>query len=136
MQQIRFRRLEAKRPKLKPLADYWDEHVRDAFRKGHDVQLHLHPQWLNADYENGHWHAGGEWSILNYERDAASAMLANAKQCLETLLRPIDSAYRCLAFRAGALAAAPSPHLFESLASLGIEIDVSIAGGVFVDSED
>jgi hypothetical protein len=136
MQQIKFRRLEAEHPELKPLADSWDEHVRDAFRKGHDIQLHLHPQWLNADYENGHWHPRGDWSILNYERDAAAAMLASGKQYLEALLRPIDSSYRCLAFRAGALAAAPSPHLFESLASLGIEIDVSIAGGVFVDSKD
>jgi hypothetical protein len=110
--------------------------VRDAFRKGHDIQLHLHPQWLNAEYEKGHWHPRGDWSILNYERDAAAAMLASGKQYLEALLRPIDSSYRCLAFRAGALAAAPSPHLFGSLASLGIEIDVSIAGGVFVDSED
>jgi hypothetical protein len=117
------------------LADSWDEQVRDALRKGHDIQLHLHPQWLNADYENGHWHPRGDWSILNYERDAAHTMLAGGKQYLENLLQPIDSGYRCLAFRAGALAAAPSDHLFESLATLGIEIDVSIAGGVFVDSE-
>jgi hypothetical protein len=136
MQQISFRRLEGEHSELKPLADSWDEHVRDAFRKGHDIQLHLHPQWLNAEYEKDHWHPRGEWSILNYERDAAYTMLASGKQYLETLLRPIDSAYRCRAFRAGALAAAPSPHLFESLATLGIEIDVSIAGGVFVDSED
>ncbi len=136
MQQIRFRRLEAKHPELRPLADSWDEHVRDAFRKGHDIQLHLHPQWLNADYENGRWHPRGDWSILNYEGDAAYTMLAGGKQYLEDLLQPIDSDYRCLAFRAGALAAAPSDHLFESLATLGIEIDVSIAGGVFVDSED
>jgi hypothetical protein len=136
MQQLSFRRTESEHPELKSLADSWDEHVRDAFRKGHDVQLHLHPQWLNADYEDGHWHPRGDWSILNYERDDALAMLANGKQYLEALLRPIDSSYRCLAFRAGALAAAPSPYLFESLASLGIEIDVSIAGGVFVDSAD
>jgi hypothetical protein len=136
VQQLAFRRAESEHPELKSLADSWDEHVRDALRRGHDVQLHLHPQWLNADYENGHWHPRGDWSILNYERDAASAMLAGGKQYLETLLRPIEPSYRCLAFRAGALAAAPSPHLFESLASNGIEIDVSIAGGLFVNSED
>jgi hypothetical protein len=136
MQQISFRRLEAEHPELKPLADSWDEHVREAFRRGHDIQLHLHPQWLNADYENGHWHPRGDWSILNYERHAAAAMLAGGRQYLVALLRPIDSTYRCLAFRAGALAAAPSLHLFESLAGNGIEIDVSIAGGVFVNNDD
>ena len=136
MQQLRFRQLEGKYPELKPLADSWDDHVREAFRQGHDIQLHLHPQWLNAQYENGRWKLNGDWTILNYARDKANAMLANGKEYLESLLRPIDASYRCLAFRAGALAAAPSDHLFNSLANLGIELDVSIAGGLFVNDHN
>ncbi len=136
MQQLAFRRYEDANPELKRLGDSWDQHLRDAFLQHHDVQLHLHPQWLNADYDNGNWHSHGDWSILNYDRETACAMLAGGKQYLEALLRPIDPSYRCLAFRAGALAAAPSTHLFDSLASLGIELDVSIAGGVFVHSAD
>jgi hypothetical protein len=136
MQQIRFRRLGAEYPELKPIADLWDDHAREAFRRGHDIQLHLHPQWLNAQYQEGRWLPNGDWSILNYERDAAYAMLADGQQYLENLLQPIDSSYRCLAWRAGALAAAPSAHLFKSLASLEIELDVSIAGGVFVDNHN
>jgi hypothetical protein len=134
MQQLAFRRCENKHPNLKPLADSWDEHARAAFLQGHDVQLHLHPQWRNAEYANGRWHLDGDWSILNYERDAAYAMLAEGKQYLENVLRPLDSSYRCLAFRAGALAAAPSAHLFKSLADLGIQLDVSVAAGVFVNT--
>jgi len=134
MQQLRFRQLEGKHPELKPLADSWDEHVRKAFRQGHDIQLHLHPQWLNAQYEQSRWQLNDDWSILHYDRDTAYAMLAEGKEYLENLLRPIDQSYRCLAFRAGALAAAPSEHLFNSLATLGIQLDVSIAGGLFVDN--
>jgi hypothetical protein len=136
MQQIRFRRLEAASSELKPLANAWDEQVREAFRQGHDIQLHIHPQWLNGQYEKGRWQLDGDWSILSYERDIALAMLADGKEYLENLLQPIDPAYRCLAFRAGALAAAPSDHLFKSLVSLGIKVDVSIAGGVFVDNQN
>jgi len=136
MQQLAFRRDQNDHPELKPLADSWDQHLREAFLQHHDIQLHLHPQWLNAEYQNGHWHPHGDWSILNYERNAAYEMLATGKQYLENLLRPIDSSYRCLAFRAGALAAAPSNHLLKSLASLGIELEVSIAAGVFVNSDD
>src|SRR5437763_11532893 len=132
MQQIRFRLLESEHPELKSLADKWDEHVREAFRQGHDVQLHLHPQWRNGRYENGRWHLNGDWSILNYDREAAYAMLAAGKDYLEKLLQPIDPFYRCGAFRAGALAAAPSDHLFKSLVRLGIQLDVSIASGFFV----
>ena len=63
-------------------------------------------------------------------------MLAAGQEYLTNLLRPVDPSYRCLAFRAGALAAAPSNHLFQSLAGLAIELDVSIAGGVFVDNHN
>ena len=135
MQQLRFRQVESKHPDLKELADSWDEHVRTAFRQGHDIQLHLHPQWLNAEYEAGRWQMNGDWSILNYDREVAYAMLAETKQYLEDLLQPVNSTYRCLAFRAGALAAAPSNHLFESLVERGIQLDVSIAGGVFVNNQ-
>jgi hypothetical protein len=135
MQQVAFRRLQGAHPELKGPADSWDEHVREAFRQGHDIQLHLHPQWLSAEYESGQWGLSGDWSILNYDRDIARTMLADTKSYLENLLWPVDSNYRCLAFRAGALAAAPSERLFRSLAELGIELDVSIAGGVFVNNQ-
>jgi hypothetical protein len=135
MQQLAFRHHEDVDPELKRLGDSWDQHLREAFQQHHDIQLHLHPQWLNAEYENGCWHPRGDWSILNYERETAYKMLASSKQYLEVLLTAIDSSYRCLAFRAGALAAAPSAYLFDSLASLGIELDVSMAGGVFVNNK-
>ena len=136
MQQIRFRQLESEHPELKSLADKWDEHVREAFRQGHDIQLHVHPQWRDGRYEDGRWHLYGDWSILNYARDDAHAMLDAGKDYLEKLLRPIDHSYRCVAFRAGALAATPSDHLFKSLANLGIQLDVSIAGGLFVNDRN
>src|SRR4029077_12879973 len=106
------------------------------FREGHDIQLHLHPQWRNAVYANGVWQLNGDWSILNYDRDTAYAMLAEGKEYLQSLLRPIDAGYQCIAFRAGALAAAPSAHLFKSLASLRMQVDVSIAGGLFVNNNN
>ena len=135
MQQIRFRSLEDKHPELKPSADSWDEHVREAYRQGHDIQLHLHSQWSDAKYESGRWQLRGDWSLLNYGRDRAAAMLAECKNYLEHLLQPIDADYRCVAFRASALALAPSAHLLSSLAGLGIGIDVSVAAGVYLNNE-
>src|SRR5260370_41021360 len=48
MQQLRFRQLEGKHPELKSLADSCDEHVREAFRHGHDIELHHHPHCLSG----------------------------------------------------------------------------------------
>jgi hypothetical protein len=134
MQQIRFRSLQETHNELKDHADRWDEHACAAYRDGHDIQLHLHSQWSDARYENGRWQLHGAWSLLKHDRDNANRMMAESKHYLEELLRPMDPQYRCVAFRASALALAPSPHLLSSLASLGIEIDVSVAGGFYLNN--
>jgi len=135
MQQIRFRGLQDEHAELKRAADSWDEHAREAMRLGHDVQLHLHSQWSNAGYDNGQWHLRGDWSLINYDRDSTKSMISDCQSYLENVLRPVDPEYRCVAFRASALALAPSAHLLSSLAALGIEIDVSVAGGVYLNND-
>ena len=135
MQQLKFRALQDKHKELGQAADQWDEHAREAYAAGHDIQLHLHSQWSDAHYENGQWQLHGAWSLLKYDPDSANQMIADSKRYLEELLQPIHSQYRCVAFRASALALAPSTHLLSSLASLGIEIDVSMAAGFYLDNE-
>ncbi len=134
MQQLKFRALQGEHHELKLAADRWDEHAIEAHSEGHDIQLHLHSQWSDARYDNGKWHLHGQWSLLKYDRDSANRMIAESKRYLEKLLQPVDLQYRCVAFRASALALAPSTHLLSSLASLGIEIDVSMAAGFYLDN--
>jgi hypothetical protein len=135
MQQLRFRSLQDKYPELKRAADLWDEHAQEAYAHGHDVQLHLHSQWSNAEYENGRWQLRGDWSLLSYDPERAARMISDSKSYLENILRSIDPQYRCVAFRASALALAPSAQLLSTLAALGIEIDVSVAGGFYLTNE-
>jgi hypothetical protein len=135
MQQIIFRQLQTQSDDLKRHADLWDEHARKAYVAGHDVQLHLHSQWSDARYENGKWQLHGAWSLLKYDAHSASQMIGESKRYLEELLQPIDPQYRCVAFRASALALAPSAHLLSALAALGIEIDVSMAAGFSLHNE-
>lgn len=130
MQQLTFRKFEKDYPELKLLADEWDEIVRETHAQGHDIQLHVHPQWQNAEYENGRWRLTADWSILNYEADEAYQMMLAGKEYLENLLRPIDSAYQCVSFRSGSWCIAPSPHMLSLLVELGIVFDMSIVGGV------
>ena len=135
MQQITFRSLQDEHDCLRQHADRWDEYVRAAWRKGHDIQLHLHSQWSEAQYHNGTWNLQGDWSLLKYNSAGAARMIDSGKNYLENLLAPIDSRYRCVAFRASALALAPSPHLLPSLAALGIEVDVSMAAGIYLNNK-
>jgi hypothetical protein len=134
MQQLTFRKSQDQYPELERLADEWDDHVREAFKKGQDIQLHIHPQWSKAHYENGKWRLSGEWSLLDYDADSAWQMLSESKKYLEDLIRPLDATYRCVSFRSGSSCIAPSSFALDLLARLGIVFDMSIVGGLRVNT--
>lgn len=136
MQQITFRQHQDQHQGLRVLADEWDDTVKESFRQGHDIQLHLHPQWQNAEYQDGSWKLTADWSILNYSREAALQMLQQGKDYLENLLKEIDPHYRCVSFRSGAWCIAPSPHMLNLLVELGIVFDMSIVAGVKYDTRN
>src|SRR2546426_4605408 len=135
MQQFAYRNQQERFPELKVIADEWEQVVTESFRQGHDIQLHLHPQWLDASYQgHGNWTLGADWSIVNYPGQQIRAMLVSGKQYLETLLRQIDPAYACVSFRAGSWCAAPSDSLLPILSELGFVFDMSIVAGVRYDT--
>lgn len=136
MQQLTFRQHQHQHKNLKVLADEWDETVRQTFRQGHDIQLHIHPQWRNAEYQDGRWKLSSDWSILNYARADALQMLQRGKDYLENLLKDLDPNYRCVSFRSGAWCIAPSPHMLQLLADVGIVFDMSIVAGVKYDTRN
>ena len=136
MQQITFRQYQDQHKHLKVLADEWDDIVKETFRQGHDIQLHVHPQWQNAEYKDGRWQLTSDWSILNYSREAALQMLRHGKEYLENLLKDVDPDYRCVSFRSGAWCIAPSPHMLDLLVELGIAFDMSIVAGVKYDTRN
>ncbi|MCA1558330.1 MAG: hypothetical protein LC731_07315 [Acidobacteria bacterium] len=136
MQQLTFRQFADDFPELRAMADRWEAHVIDAFRQGHDIQLHLHPQWTKAMYVDGRWELAGDWSILNYDEETAFELLRRGKEYLENLLRTVNPDYRCVSFRAGSSIIAPSPFLLRTLVRLGIKLDMSIVGGMYHDTRN
>src|ERR1035437_8742803 len=42
-------------PELKDDRLLIEKQILDLAKNGHDIQLHLHPHWLDAQYENGRW---------------------------------------------------------------------------------
>lgn len=134
LQQLTFRQFQDEHPELKALADAWDDSISETFRQGHDVQLHIHPQWSSAEYKDGQWKLNGDWSILNYTKEDARALITRGKYYLEKLLQQINPNYRCVSFRSGSWCIAPSPFMLTLLAELGIDFDMSIVGGVRYDT--
>lgn len=113
----------------------FDEQLVRLHALGHDVQLHIHSNWLAADeigasvrfdrekYRLHNW-ADGE----NYE--PVTKILLDGKRYLEELLTPGDPSYRCVAFRAGGYCVQPERKIARSLHDAGIVIDSSVCCGL------
>jgi len=87
MQQLTFRRLQNRYPELKVLADRWEyAAVLEMYQEGHDIQLHLHPQWRCTTYKQGPWKLEAPWSLLDHDPANVKEMIAEGKLYLQTSL--------------------------------------------------
>ena len=134
MQQLCHRRLGTLHPELGALADEWEITLRNVHSQGHDVQLHLHLHWQDAKFDGTKWSLGSPWSVADYPTIDLRKMIEAGKCFLEKLLRPVNAAYRCCAFRAGSYLAVPSQTLLATMAELGLSVDVSLAPGWYINS--
>ena len=113
-------------------ADAVKAQIRSAVRSGHDVQLHLHPQWVNASFGTNHrWALDLEkWRIGDLKVNEVAQLLASGKAWLETVLRPVESNYACYAFRAGGWCIQPSLLVLQALNELDFRVDSTVAPGL------
>lgn len=126
-QQWAHRALGQTEPWARHVAEAWDAALRDTVARGHDVQLHWHPQWLDARHVDGGWRLDmTRWAVSRVEAGLRLAMLKRGKADLEALLRPVREDYACVAFRAGAYCIQPSGGVVEALIAAGFRGDTSV----------
>ena len=116
-----------------------------AVRRGHDVQVHIHPQWLKASIvrKNDGSSQYGEFEPSDYALGSGGGdvyqrtreVVERGKQYLLDLLSPVNPEYRCVAYRAGGYAIQPQTEaIFAALEDAGIVIDSSVAPGMVVNN--
>jgi hypothetical protein len=101
--------------------------LREALARGHDVQLHIHSSYFNARHNGHQWVQ--DWTEYNFAGlglDRMRMMVRQGKEFLESILRPVDPNYRCIAFRAANWSVSPAENVVETLLDNGMEIDTSI----------
>lgn len=117
--------------------------AQNAISRGHDVQLHLHPQWIGAELDDHIWRIRmDQWCIadlphgLGDNGDEYSIMgaLSKGKRTLENMLCPTQPMYECIAFRAGGFHIQPSRHVISAMKAVGLSIDSSVVQGLHVKS--
>lgn len=113
------------------LARRMEEQWRDAVRRGHDVQLHLHPSWLpelGADMQ-GERYIWNEALTRADEHPDLVGLIGRMKRALEDAIRPVDPTYEVVAFRAGGFEAQPFRRLAKALRDNELWCDSSVYHG-------
>ena len=109
-----------------------EEQMRDAIRRGHDVQLHIHSSYFNAKYKEGAFdQCIEEYNMAALPFERIDEMVGECITYLENLLRPIKPDYKVWLFRAANWSMMPTENLYKALIKHGITHDTSVyKGGV------
>lgn len=130
LQQLRIREHAGRDRNLRMQADLWDDTVLLARERGHDVQLHLHPQWHGAPYADGYFRIGSNWNLAAHPAESRREMIRDGIRYLTDTLRQVDADYAVTAFKAGSWGLQPSGHLLRDLEQAGIRMVMGVGRGI------
>ena len=123
---LRIRR----QPGFETIAGQLEEQLQRALATGHDVQLHLHPGWFNARYQDGQWLLDfGEYALVHLPPAQVDAYISQGKTYLEKLAEPVRPDYECIAFRAGNWMIQPAEEIVAALEAHGFAYDSTVYKG-------
>jgi hypothetical protein len=104
------------------------QQVRDLYREGFEIGLHLHPQWSNARHENGRWLLDlSEYNLCTLPQGRISEIVEQSLHYLRQMIGQPD--FSPLSFRAGNWLFQPTEDAAQVLARNGLKIDSSVFKG-------
>lgn len=114
--------------------------IESVLERGHDVQLHLHPHWMDSEFRHGRFIPAGSYSLGEFcDRpwpNNVPGIVGQGVELLEELCRPKRPGYRCIAYRAGGFSLSPATAaVLSALYQHGIRIESSIAKGNYLASD-
>lgn len=102
--------------------------LRDLYRDGFELGLHLHPQWYKARYENGRWILDySEYNLCTLAKERIIQIIGQSIDYLRQILGIPD--FTPVSFRAGNWLFQPSQTLANILAEQGMKVDSSVFKG-------
>ncbi|MGB8953525.1 MAG: hypothetical protein WCC06_12775 [Candidatus Aminicenantales bacterium] len=102
--------------------------IRNFYREGFELGLHLHPQWYNARYENGKWLLDyGEYNLCTLPRERIVQIINRSIAYLRKLSGLAD--FTPFSFRAGNWLFQPTRTVAKALVDRGIKVDSSVFKG-------
>lgn len=109
-----------------------EEQIQKAALAGHDIQLHLHPQWVGATWQKDGWKLNMDnWRLgdFSYPGYTIEQLLAEGKNTVEKLVQEVIPTYQCAILRAGGYNIMPSDVVYQAMKNVGLQVDSSIYPG-------
>lgn len=110
-----------------------ERQLQKAACNGHDIQLHVHPQWIGAQYINHKWEVdNSNWRLSVFQGKngyTIESLLQKGKMIIENLICQVVPDYKCIALRAGYYNIMPSTDVYAAMKKTGLKIDSSVYPG-------
>lgn len=108
------------------------EQLQVLVSKGHRIELHLHPHWLDAKFEDGEWlfPSYRYYRLQNLPEEKITDLFISGVEVLEDIAKEVDPTYKVIAFRAGGWCIQPFDKLKEGFIKSGIKVDSTVARGM------
>lgn len=118
-------------------ADYAliENQLKDMIRRGHRIEIHIHPHWVDAKYNgDGTWDYSEfrHYSLNTFTEDEIVDMFKEGAELLTSIARQVEPDYKLCAFRAGGWAVQPFGKIKKGLEAVDIYIDSSSMPGVHI----
>ncbi|WP_261903498.1 polysaccharide deacetylase family protein [Vibrio fortis] len=110
-----------------PDLDLIKNQLRTLIDIGSSVELHIHPQWIDAELNEGVWTftSFDKFRLHSLERSELTSYFIKCKDTLEEL-----TGKKVRSFRAGGWCLQPFEHVVEAFEQAGIELDSSVTPGL------
>ncbi len=111
-----------------PAIELVKQQVKEMHRSGHEIALHLHPQWYNARFDQGRWELDySEYNLCTLPQPRIAEIVDRAVNYLGYMVD--DRHFHPISFRAGNWLFQPTQIAAQELSRRGLRIDSSVFKG-------
>ncbi|WP_179009484.1 polysaccharide deacetylase family protein [Winogradskyella forsetii] len=122
---IKSEELESKYPELKDSSKKVIKQIKELVAEGHDIQLHIHSHWEDAQFTNGQWvFPMTHYRLHSYSEEECIKIVKKYKNYLEAICgKQVNG------FRAGGWCLQPFDKLKTAFLEAGIKFDSTVFKG-------
>jgi len=128
---VKLEELKVKHSELQADYDAISEQIKALVEQGNDCQLHIHPHWEDATFENGKWNFPvHRYKLIDFSKEEAEAIFKRYASTLFSI-----TGQKIHSYRAGGWCLQPFSHVKNAFLETGIQIDSTVFPGGFNENE-